>query len=178
MDNLYPTDITEVENDRKPLVSITNRPKDFFIKGNLVLLAFLAGTIYFGRFIIMCIILMIAANLMVYFAPDHRVIDIYEDFLVIYDPEDQQKCRVFRNEEILTWRILNDENGSVEIVTGEQDVFHFETSNDRAVYHELMKVLPEQSETHQKMKKLMERQQQSDTLISGLTEKVKSKFKK
>ena len=179
MNEQYPVKTEDLQITSELITSVTNRPKEFLLKGNAILLLFVAASIYAGKYIWLSLAMLIVANAVILLTPDHKIADICRDAIVIYDQQNPGYARMIRYDEIVSWRLLNDGTGTVEILTGDpkkEEGFRFETPNDVFLYRELMKVIPDSNQSRKQMNQIMESRGSLESLPEMIAGRLRKLF--
>ena len=154
MNNEELLDVNEIRPEGTPLKSITYKP--YF--PCYVAIAAGVGFILIRQwaFIILGIIFIGLAAFVLFRVKDRKVIDIYQQGVLIYGMDDDSKGIYLNYDQISEWGAKSSQNGSecVFFVVEEGQRIYKDTFQAMAAYRELNKLIPEKESEHIRQEKL------------------------
>lgn len=114
--DVFVNTLADVPAGARPIAKVRNRPYTYFIFGMVALavIAYVCWMVRPGYLIGVGIIAALVVGL-TFFIDNRPVIDIYEDFVVVYKERDPEKVCIIPNERILYWTVVQQYTSVVEI---------------------------------------------------------------
>ncbi len=136
--------INELDEHGKLLGSVTYKPSRAIIA---VMVVGCACTILFRNLfgILFGGFLLILSSLVFFKVKDHKVMDVYDDALILYDNQDETRVLRLTLDEIVEWNVNRDENYLITLKLKDGEQLGAQTFQVNEVHSLLKKVLPGKS---------------------------------
>lgn len=140
---------SEVASFGKPIVEVKTKP---YFAINLCLIVGVACIIY-RKLWVLGVFMLVLAIFALWKVPNEKRVDFFEDFFIIYYPDQNELCQLIRHEDVEEWYIRNGTNTPdfFQLKLKGNQIVSVECFNSSKIVRRLNKVMPEREANKKKI---------------------------